>query len=489
MKKHLAMLLALVLTSASLCGCEALESLTEGPKAKTAQEVIDKYIEKENKNNLHTDMVMGFNVGVEADGMKLEVPVNIDASIDTLDENNVHADMKMKASMFGMSTDSNIEVYINGSTKDDIKMYTCDSEDNQWYINSGDSTERMFDTFAELDSSFFENATMEYDKETKNYIIEQPFKDFNTSGTLSSATETSDDTLSSLGLEQDVIDSIYENAKAVYTFDKDYNILSLELTGANYSGPVEIDGETAEVSFNMDLKVKYSNHGQIKQSDVKVPKEVVESAIEDNQLDEDFGGYEDDPMFSYDGETDSADESEVDPDFSLDESGIDTEDNTQDISMEPGLLGTFNGVDFTCNGDSWEATFGADGWELIDNVDNYTFIVAENEKYGDYAELYLYNKKYENTSKKDILTDGIYGYDLDFGGVEDLSVIPDISWKGIKLGASAEDIKAVYGEPSYTYNGTMYDSYTYEIGNRTEIEFQIYFEQGLKSVRTSVYNY
>lgn len=194
-------------------------------------------------------------------------------------------------------------------------------------------------------------------------------------------------------------------------------------------------------------------------------------------------------MFSYDGETDSADESEVDPDFSLDESGIDTEDNTQDISMEPGLLGTFNGVDFTCNGDSWDATFGADGWELIDNVDNYTFIVAENEKYGDYAELYLYNKKYENTSKEDILTDGIYGYDLDFGGVEDLSVIPDISWKGIKLGASAEDIKAVYGEPSYTYNGTMYDSYTYEISNRTEIEFQIYFEQGLKSVRTSVYNY
>lgn len=276
MKKHLAMLLALVLTSASLCGCGALESLTEGPKAKTAQEVIDKYIEKENKNNLHTDMVMGFNVGVEADGMKLEVPINVDASIDTLDENNVHADMKMKASMFGMSTDSNIEVYINGSTKDDIKMYTCDSEDNQWYINSGDSTERMFDTFAELDSSFFENATMEYDKETKNYIIEQPFKDFNTSGTLSSATETSDDTLSSLGLEQDVIDSIYENAKVVYTFDKDYNILSLELTGANYSGPAEIDGETAEVSFNMDLKVKYSNHGQIKQSDVKVPKEVVD---------------------------------------------------------------------------------------------------------------------------------------------------------------------------------------------------------------------
>ena len=103
--------------------------------------------------------------------------------------------------------------------------------------------------------------------------------------------------------------------------------------------------------------------------------------------------------------------------------------------------------------------------------------------------LYVYNKEYENTTKEDILTDGIYGYDLDFGGVDDLSVVPDISWKGVKLGASAEDIKAAYGEPSYVYNGTMYDSYTYELADRTEIEFQVYFEQGLKSVRVSVYSY
>lgn len=494
MKKRLAVLLASTLVSMSICGCGALDSLTGGAKAKTAQEVISNYTEKEDKNNLHTEMVMGFNVGIEADGMKLEVPINIDASIDTVDKNNMHANMKMEASMFGMSTDSNIEVYINSTAKDGIKMYTCDSDTNQWYITNDGSTERMLDTLAELDESFFENATMEYDKETKSYVIEQPFKDFNTSGALSSTTETSDDTLSSLGLEQDVIDSIYENAKAVYTFDKDYNIVSLELVGANYSGPVEMDGRTAEVSFNMDLKVEYSNHGQIKLSDITVPQEVVDSAVEDNQLDEDFGGYEDDPMFSYDeeGNTDGANNTTpdiIDPEFSFGESNTDgAENNTSDI-IEPGLLGTFNGVDFTGNGDSWDATFGTDGWNLIDNVDEYTFIAAENEKYGDYAILYVYNKEYENTTKEDILTNGIYGYDLDFGGVDDLSVVPDISWKGVKLGASAEDIKATYGEPSYVYNGTMYDSYTYELADRTEIEFQIYFEQGLKSVRVSVYSY
>ena len=265
MKKCL-VLLASTLVSMSICGCGALDSLTGGAKAKTAQEVISNYTEKEGKNNLHTEMVMGFNVGIEADGMKLEVPINIDASIDTVDESNMHANMKMEASMFGMSTNSDIEVYINGTTKDGITMYTCDSDTNQWYVTNDGSTERMIDTLAKLDASFFENATMEYNKETKSYKVEQPFKDFNTSGALSSTTETSDDTLSSLGLEQDVIDSIYEKAKAVYVFDKDYNIISVELVGANYSGPVEMDGQTAEVTFNMDLKVNYSNHGQIRNS-------------------------------------------------------------------------------------------------------------------------------------------------------------------------------------------------------------------------------
>ena len=493
MKKCL-VLLASTLVSMSICGCGALDSLTGGAKAKTAQEVISNYTEKEGKNNLHTEMVMGFNVGIEADGMKLEVPINIDASIDTVDESNMHANMKMEASMFGMSTNSDIEVYINGTTKDGITMYTCDSDTNQWYVTNDGSTERMIDTLAKLDASFFENATMEYNKETKSYKVEQPFKDFNTSGALSSTTETSDDTLSSLGLEQDVIDSIYEKAKAVSVFDKDYNIISVELVGANYSGPVEMDGQTAEVTFNMDLKVNYSNHGQIKLSDITVPQEIVDSAVEDNQLDEDFGGYEDDPMFSYDGEdnTDEVDNTApdmVDSDFNVNEGNTDGADNDTLDVVEPGLLGTLNGVNFTGNGDSWDDTFGADGWNLIDNVDEYTFIAAENEKYGDYAVLYVYNKEYENTTKEDILTNGIYGYDLDFCGVDDLSVVPDISWKGVKLGASAEDIKAAYGEPSYVYNGTMYDSYTYELADRTEIEFQVYFEQGLKSVRVSVYSY
>ena len=84
------------------------------------------------------------------------------------------------------------------------------------------------------------------------------------------------------------------------------------------------------------------------------------------------------------------------------------------------------------------------------------------------------------------MNDGIFGYDIDFGNA-DISVIPNITWQGLTFGATVEEIIATYGEPSYEYNGTMYDSYTYEIADRTEIEFQVYDEEGLKSVRVSVY--
>lgn len=491
MKKHLAMLLTLILVSVSLCGCGTLESLTGGTKAKTAQEVVNNYISKETKNNVHADMDMEFNIGIKAEGMTLDMPINMEASIDSVDAYNMYGDMTVDVSMLGMSNSVNTEMYISHDKEnDELKIYMFDSNTNEWHLTDDVNTKKTLDALIKLDEDLFENATMKYDRKMKTYVVTQPFEDFKTSesyGITNEMSDISDGALDSLGLEQDIIDDIYKNAKVIYTFDKEYNILSMELVGTEYSGTVSEGGQTADITFEISLSVTYSNHGQVKLSDVEVPQEVKDTAIEQNNLDGDFGGFEEDQMFSYDKDKNEM----IDPEFSFDgegntdgEDNLGIEPNTQNI--KPGSLGTINNVNFTGNGDSWDSTFGADGWVLENNEDNFSFITATNTKYDKYGELYIYNKELEGTTKEDIMNDGIFGYDIDFGNA-DISVIPNITWQGLTFGATVEEIIATYGEPSYEYNGTMYDSYTYEIADRTEIEFQVYDEEGLKSVRVSVY--
>lgn len=475
--RFLQILLMAVLISSMLCGCGMVDNLTGGKKADTAQEVLNNYKEKENIDNVHADMLMNFEINAKAQGVSMNMPFEIGMSFDAFSKNNVHANMSIKASIFGINVDNSTEIYIA-----DNKTYTSSSEDDKWYVSElSDDID-----VSNIGEVSFEDATMSYDKEAKQYTIVQSLSELIEHGNMNKMLSVPSDITDQLGLNQSELDDMYKDAKVTYIFDKDYNLLSLTISGAEYSGQIENDGETADISVSLKLEVKYSNHGQITADSVKVPQDIVDSAnyeIDDTILDDSFGGYDDDTGFTMDPEEEFTDDTDDMSDIG----------NISDVNAEsygemkhlPDMLGSYNGVNFTGIGDSWHDTFGSDGWVLSEDEGLYSFIDATNAKYGDYSFVYAYNEDWDDTTKYDIETYGTYGYEI---SIEDIDTAPNMTWNGLTFGATKNEIFELYGEPVYTYSGYEYIVYTYEIPHETkniELEFYVY-DDGLRQVRLSV---
>lgn len=491
-----------------------------GSNVSSASDVIEKYVENmEGSCNYHTDMDMEIGISADAQGMKIDLPIELSLSADVLD-GDMHGDMNMSMSFMGQDMDQSMEMYVE-SGKHGSTMYTYDSEFGYWMMSEDDKNAEAALSFGGLDPDDFEDAKMEYDKDKKAYTVTQEFGDFVDSNSVYDMIgEMYDDMSGMMSMDYNDILDAWEDAEVIYVFDKDFYLSSVTVDGCEYSGTMSEDGTDVDLTVTLDLEVKFSDYGEIEDSDVEVPKKVKKDAItslpfdtEDGGLDENgnplfgnqdhicdggldkdgnplfgnqdesFGGYDDDDAFSY-------------PEASKPEIGVTTPEEMHgrtDID-DPGLttqgfpataeLGAYKGIGLTAFGDSWDETFGADGWSFANDDGEYSFMSAENPKYKD-AILYVYNFSRENTTHAEIMDNGFYGYSIDCAFS---STYPDMTWNGLTFGASAEDIFGCYGNPDDSYTGNMYTMYQYDIGNNIEMEFYVYPDKGLQRVMVSNFN-
>ncbi len=495
MKKKL---LALSLAAAmcfSATGC-AVNLSVGGPK--TASDVIEKYAEKmEEEVNYHADMDMEFEIGAKGDGMSIELPILMSMSVDVLDE-NLHGDMTMEMSFMGQEMKEKSEIYVE-SGKRSTKTYSYSDSDGYWTVTEEDRGADIASGFSDMDSKAFENAELEVDKKAGTYTITQTFGDFAETAELYEKLEdVYGDMASMMSMDPDDFLDEWEDAEVIYVFDKDFYLTSVEITGCEFSDTIKEDGVSLDVTVSLSLSYEFSDFGKITESDVEVPDDVADKAVpsvsmelgEDNynvtingeshgNLDEDIRG-EDEPIVNeepedidYGGPASEDEGEELDPGFSV----------TPIVSGD--TKGSYGGIALSGLGDSWDQTFGADGWEFDANDGEYSFMTAENSKYKG-AELYVYNSSRNATTKADITERGVYGYSIDCAWLEGGNY-PVMTWGGITFGATADEVQSTYGSPDYSYESSMYTTYEYDVADDFELTFYVYPDGGLKRVELAYY--
>ena len=165
-----------------------------------------------------------------------------------------------------------------------------------------------------------------------------------------------------------------------------------------------------------------------------------------------------------------------------------------DVSGITHPFGSINGVELTDQVNDFNSTFGADGFTFhIDSTGKYnTQGILENEKYPDLT-AFITSKSEDNGTNESFQKDGFYGYSVAGEGRAEKK--PDMEWGGLTWGASEDDIKAVYGEPTYRFDSDMYDVLEYRCSDTTTLRFDVYHEgaefvsyAGLQDVELLVYD-
>lgn len=452
-----------------------------GAGVSSASDVINKYGElMEESVNYHADMNMDIDISADAQGVSMTLPIELDLSADILD-GNLHGDMDMRASIMGQEMKQSAEIYVESSRRSS-KTYMHESTSDYWTVSEDNEQAEIAFGFSSLDADAFEDATMEYDKEKGIYTVVQEFGDFAGSSSLYDSIEDMyASTTESFSVDPDDILESWEDAEVVYVFDKDFYLLSVSIDGCDYSDTVTESGTDIDISVSLGLDFEFSDYGKIKDSDVEVPDKVAKSALpSDTIIDTEIRDNEPTPSAPAVSEpVPSTPEPETTPYVPANpEPTNPAPTNPAPVVTANDILGSYNGIALTAMGDSWDKIFGADGWEFANDDGEYGFMSAENPKYED-AELYVFNYNRKDTTRSDILDKGIYGYEIDCTWA---SKYPAMTWNGITFGASANDIIAVYGNPGYTYEGSSFTTYEYDVTDDIEISFYVSPEKGLQRV-------
>lgn len=497
--------LALSLAAAAVCSLTGCSITLPGWSPDTASEVIEKYADTvDGLAGYHADMDMDFEITAEAEGVNVDIPIRMEFSADVLD-GGMHGDMEMSMSFMGQKLEKSIEVYVESGRRG-TTAYSYDSDDGYWTVSEKDAGGAgAVLGFAELDGRDFEDAELEKDKKAGTYTVIQGFADFADSGSVYGALEDVYGSMAeSMSMDPEDILDAWKDARVVYAFDKDFHLASVTVEGCEYQGTMTEDGVKADVSMCLDLAFTFSDYGKIKEKDVEVPDSVKNSAAPSITIDYDphMTGEIDDPSFE-DNDSDKTvwlpgmtEETPENPPAAdvpgtpgnlpeVDGPGATWEYTAVGRATTNGWFGRYKGTLLTAHADSWDDTFGADGWEFDNDDGEYSFMTAKNAKYGD-AELYVYNRARNSATRPGILEDGFYGYSIDCSYA---SGCPDMDWGGITFGAGAQDILDVFGEADFVYEGSMYTTYKYEIGTSHEIEFYVYPDKGLQHVSVDYWDY
>lgn len=456
MKKKIAILSLLsVTTVTTFTGC----SLEFG-SPKTATAVVEKYAEKESAN-YNVKGCMNVEIGGKAEGMSVEIPIDLDIDMDVFDE-KAHGTLDVSLNFLDEELEYGLEMYVDGET-----CYTYDDEYEMWEVSE---TEEAFEQGISLDVSKFDGATLEVDKKAGTYTVSQPFGAFCEDDKVKDSFNDSFGEMFELfELDEDEVLDEFAEANVVYEFDKSYNLVSVSMEEFSFETEFEEEDVTGTLSVSMGFEFEFSEFGEIEEDDVKVPKSVKKEAVEtdDSIIDLDSGedDFEDFDDTDDMDDTDNTDDKEEDSDVEL------------IVSDGSDTYGAYNGVSLIAGANNWNETFGADGWEFDDEDGQYSFLWCINEQY-DGADLYVYNKEGDGTTRDDILNDGFYGYDIDVSCSREK---PDMTFRGLTWGASEDDIRMIYGEPDY-YSSSKTSTYIEYEEDDICMTFMLFEGDGMQSV-------
>ena len=457
----------LPLSLAAVMGLSLLSGCAAAPKSASA--VVEKYVSQMEKScNYHMDMEMNFDVTATAQGGDIGMPVETVLSADVF-EDMLHGKMNVTASVTDETMEYEMEVY----TDEDGKAYVHNSETNAWSESENTEAEAAAFGFTNLDKDSFTDAVLMEDKQSGTYTVTQKFADFAASGSVYGMLEDMYCSMYETAGIDDLLEAC-EDAEVVYIFDKDCYLTSAVITGCTYSGNFESSGVGLDIDVDINFSFKFSNYGEIKKDDVKVPDEVREAVITKNdgvkeKVDVNEGRY-DDSDWNEDQGFQSSNSWETDPKPATSQ------------KTDSDMLGSYNGTNITGQKDDWDI-FGKDGWKLSEDDGALTFVTAKNPKYEN-VEMYVYNSKRADATADEIRSDGFYGYSIDCS----LSnARPPMTWNGLTFGADAEDIIEVYGNNYDLFEGDLYASYRYMIADNTELTFHVYPDGGMLTARLDYY--
>lgn len=393
-------------------------------------------------------------------GIKNTASINIKADVN---KNAAHGNLAIAGTV-----PKSAEFY-----RDDATSYIYDADLEYWTASEDGIITDLAFLFDGLDPGLFPDEKVKYDKKEKAYIIKQPFDSFMMSQDYMDMTAL----LGEMGIASG---GGSDEEYVSYAFDKEGNLLSVAADGS-----IKIDvrfapsEQTIEIPDGVKTSAKTTDFS-MDFADIYEPASESASGSSSGNTASSSGsgtaGADDisgtassiDPGFvvNYEGNIDpgmamgSAGQEDIDPGMVVEpDTGTDNADSSYNEGTAAGTgYGSYNDQSLSDSGNEWASTFGDTGWGFT--TDDYTesYLKSENPQYpGAVFTVYGQNKN-EDTSAYDIIKYGFCDYDID---CRNTKAYPPFSWNGLTFGASAEEIKNVYGEPNVTYTGDDDTAYRY----------------------------
>lgn len=450
-------LMSVVLTLCMVLSLTACSSLPFGNKRpKTAQELAEKVVAVETNGNAQCDGTIDVLVKAKASegatgdaSVSVELPLKMNLSVKMFSEEAFYMTLGLKGNLFGEELDEKMAAYVNDGKTYANKSYSTSGEDYWTYYEN--ENEESLKEIAQISKSadVFNNATMEYDKDTDKYTVtlkasdifnSEAFKKVMASEAFSSLTENAGDT--------DINDVFKDvgDTGIVCVYDSDYHLCSLNVKDMAYNGSIDLMGTSLLIDVNCSIDLAFSNHGKITKDDVTVPKDIKESAV----AEEEDSGLVDMPFTDVDEPaTDEPDQSNP---FATGDSVVNT------VGTGSFDYPKFNGVVLNPGFDY--TIILPYGFTQSTEDGGYSFVRFDSDNTDVYV--YFYDKEQSGTVAG--LSSGVYGFE--FGAYEEAdSSFPLTFGDNFKFGSNIEDVRAYYGEPYYEYKSDGYTSYTWKISD------------------------
>lgn len=525
----LAMTLVLAMCMSLFAGCSLFEKepeatdpatteplVTEAPKPKTAAELLAYSKDAmqttgENYNMLMT-LIMDISMNMEMMGMTMDmdIPMNIVMDMD-IAGTSMHGDMTMKADMKAVveyegeketqeeTIDESAEMYV---VVVDGKTTTYMNDGEQWIVSEEEVNKSMSDLETMAPEDLFKNAEMSQDGD--NYIVKIKFSDLMAnekfkeamSGAMQSTAEAG--TGDMFGeMDADSVMKMFGDAAMTYKFDSEYRLVEMSTGRMELDVTALMDEETMaesgmdadSLSMAMDLNIKLDKFGEIKEDDVKVPDEVKENAITEDELMEDWEDWED---------WEDEEVIVLDPIAPVDPSALSDDWKDLDIAID-GVVYQFPYDYDKLVENGWAmdlAEYGyEDGYVLNKDDQTYSTISLYNERYGGNSwSAFSIWCGFENFADKvqDITECDLWSIQLDImDGWEPFVNYPTVQIaKGITFGSTKEDVIAAFGEPDDIYEATEYGYVVYDYSNDYKecMSLTIYDDYGVTCIDLSRYS-
>lgn len=406
----------------------------------------------------------------------IENAVSIEVKTD-VDEGNAHGTMAVAGTV-----PKSAEFYRDGNMS-----YVYDADNEYWTASEDSTITDLAFLFTGLEPDSFPDEKVKYDRKAGAYVVKQSFDDFMETGEYME--------MAALFGEMGIAAGGGSDEEYVtYMFDKDGSLMSVTA-----DSPVSINVKFIfrEQDITVPDGVKESAlPADISMDFTDVYEEISESSSGNSSAGHTSSGNTSsgkgvDPGFviNYEGNTDpgmtvsgSGYES-VDPGMVMDsddvtdnksgtkmpESSHSSDDGDHSGTDSGTGYGTYEDNPLTDQGNEWQAAFGDTGWEFT--TDDYTenHMEAKNSQYPGAVFTVYGADENKNTSAYDIIKYGFCDYNID---CHDAQAYPPFAWNGVTFGASADEIKKVWGEPAVTYEGNEDTAYRY-LMDGTEIIFYV----------------